>query len=284
MNIIKHWVAPLIISVILVLIFRHFWFNFIIVPDDLMNNTLKKGNLVLIQKKTKIKQNNIVLFDTIQSTYISSARLSRCVALPGDTLQIFNSVIFINGKKLDQKPTQKRKTLAHYIFHSDSNNIEKLLNDNKIDFNKQLAEYGIYSFYTDKNKLINITRPNIWRKKQRIMINKSLNSEKTAPFIRRFYWNKDNFGPIIVPSLGMAIKLGRINFELYKHIIIKETTKNLLIKGNIVFLDNKKIGTYTFKSDYYFVLNDNRLNTDDSRSFGFIKKDYIIGKFVFKLN
>jgi len=154
---------------------------------------------------------------------------------------------------------------------------------NKIHFNNKLADFGVYSFYTDYKKLNKVSKRNIWQKKQKVVITKGLLSQKTAPFNKHFYWNKDNFGPLIVPASGVTIKLNRAHFELYKHIMFKETRKNFILKGNAVYSDNKKISTYTFKSDYYFVLNDNRLIPDDSRSFGFISKNQIFGKFVLKI-
>ena len=258
-------------------------FDFMIVSDNLMNNSLEKGDLILIQKKARIRRNNIILIDTTQENYSIPFRLIRCVAIAGDTLQISNSTIFINRKKLSSKTLRKRKILSHYIFKSDSNNIQQFLTKNQIQFNPQLAVSGIYSFYTDQKKLKKISTQNVWNRKQKVVIDKGLYSQKTAPFNKHFYWNNDNYGPLVVPASGMTIKLNRATFELYKQIILKETGKNYLLQKNIVYSDNKKISTYTFQSDYYFVLNDNRQIPDDSRSFGFIKRDQIYGKVTLKL-
>ena len=283
MNFLKNWITPFITALILILIFRYLLFDFRIVSDKLMNNSLKKGDLILIQKRARIKRNNIILFDTTQGAYSTPQRLSRCVALAGDTLQIKNSIVYINNKQLDLTTLRKRKILSHYIFKSDSNNIQLFLTKNKIKFNKQLAVTGIYSFYTDKKKLKNINNKNVWKQKQKIIVGHGLYSKKTAPFNNYFYWNIDNFGPLVVPAKGMTIKLNSTNLELYKKILIKETEKNDSLQKSIIHSENKGISNYTFQSDYYFVLNDNRQVHDDSRSFGFIKRDHIFGKVVLKL-
>ncbi len=283
MNFLKKWITPFVAALILVLIFRYFLFDFRIVSDNLMNNSLKKGDLILIQKRARIKRNNIILLDTTQGDYSIPHRLSRCVAIAGDTFQIKNSVVYINSKQSDLKTLRKIKILSHYIFKSDSNNIQQLLLKNQVQFNEELAVFGIYNFYTDPKSLKKINKQNVWNWKQKVVTAKSLNSKKTAPFNKHFYWNNDNFGPLVIPSSGMTIDLNRATFELYKQVLIKESGKIFILKGNIIYSDNKKISTYTFQSDYYFVLNDNRQFPDDSRSFGFISRNQVLGKVALKL-
>ncbi len=279
----KKWILPLLAALFFVLITRHFWYDFMIVGDNYMNNSLTKGDLILLQKKARIKHNNIILIDTNQTNIFSSGRLIRCVAVAGDTFLIRNSTTYINRKKIIPKILRKRKIQSQYIFKSDSIEAKELLTKNKIGFNNELSAFGIYSFNTDKKKLRKIGNQNIWSRKQKIVTTKGLHSQKMTPFNRLFYWNKDNFGPIVIPASGMTIKLNRVSFELYRQIILKETGKKLILNGNFVFLDNKKKDSYTFKSDYYFVLNDMRSIPDDSRSFGFICKDQVFGKVVLKL-
>ncbi|MEN8121144.1 MAG: signal peptidase I [Bacteroidota bacterium] len=283
MSFIKHWIIPFISACILVVVFRYFMFDFMIVSDNLMKNSLKKGDLILIQKRARIKRDNIILIDTTQGNYSIPHKLIRCVAISGDTLQIRNSTIFINRKKTNSRTLRKRKILSHYIFHSDSNHIDHILRKKDIYFNSKLANFGIYSFYTDQKKLKKISTQNVWERKQKVVIAKGLHSEKTAPFNKHFYWNNDNFGPLVVPASGMTIRLNRATYELYKHILIEESGKKYFLQKNTVYSDNKKISTYTFKSNYYFVLNDNRQIPDDSRSFGFINENQTFGKVALKL-
>lgn len=283
MNLIKNWILPLVFALVLVFIFRWLLFDFMIVSDKRMENTLKKGDLVLIQRSGKIRHNSIVLFDTSQTTYSNTASLSRCIGLPDDTLQIRNSKVLINRKELEAKPSRRRKITTHFIFHTDSSKVQANFVENNISIDKKLAAFGIYSFNSDKGTLNSLSNLAVWNKKQKPIKPKGLYSDKTKPFNTHFYWNTDNFGPLVVPTANSTIRLSRASFKLYKSIILQETGKNYYLKKNKVYLAEQIVKSYTFKHDYYFVLNDNRPDYDDSRRFGFIRREQISGKFIMKL-
>lgn len=94
----------------------------------------------------------------------------------------------------------------------------------------------------------------------------------------RFKWNLDYFGPIVVPKKGDSVKLSIDNLNLYKRIIRTYENNKLEIKGMDIFINEKKTCTYIFKMNYYFVLGDNRHNSIDSRYWGLVPEDHIIGK------
>lgn len=279
MKLIRNWILPLVIALVLVFVFRCFLFDFISVTDKRMENTLKKGDIVLIGKVSKIRHSSVVLFNN--RTAIN--RLARCTGLPGDTLQIKNSFVFINNKKQDFKYSGRKKISTSYVFHTDSTNVQAIFKANGILFNQKLAEFSVYYFYSDQKKLQALGKQAVWSKKRMPVCPKGLYSDKTAPFNTHFYWNMDNIGPLVIPAAGKSIKLNNTSFALYKSIILQETGKNYKLAKNKVYLDNKKVKIYTFKYDYYFVLNDNRTNFNDSRSFGFISRNQILGKFMLKL-
>ena len=97
----------------------------------------------------------------------------------------------------------------------------------------------------------------------------------------KFNWNEDNFGPIIIPMRGEKIVLNKNNLPLYKK-LIRDYEKNSLelINGSIV-INGLKTNEYTFKQDYYWMMGDNRYRSEDSRSWGFVPEDHIVGKPVF---
>jgi signal peptidase I len=106
---------------------------------------------------------------------------------------------------------------------------------------------------------------------------------RKSTFGRELYWNYDNLGSLIVPQKGMRIKLGNKSYLLYKDIIEEESGDELKKVENTFFLGGNKTDIYTFKHDYVFLVNDNRSNLHDSRTFGLIAKDKLMGTFLFKL-
>jgi signal peptidase I len=209
--------------------------------------------------------------------------VKRCVAIPGDILQIRNQVIFINGKPTSFPPASQHvyelETFGQPLDDAVLKEEYNLDMDNPEEFQttQNPNTYIVLLTQAAKEKMIR----NGLAKRIEPEVQKPGPDVQVFPFDNRHQWSLDDFGPIWIPRKGTVLELTEDNYSIYERVIrTYEGNKLEKIKGDF-FINGKKTRWYKFTMDYYWMMGDNRHNSQDARTWGFVPEDHIVGKPAF---
>ena len=318
------------------------------IPIIKSRSYLKKPQLpyLRIPGFQEIKNNDIVVFnwpaDTVRKFFVKekgvikptdkkSNYVKRAVGIPGDSLEIRDGIVYLNGKE-NNLPDRARPLFTYLIKSNEGVSSSKLINlevDGFIrkfiikglstDTYAEISDYILnisnngeneYLIYTtdkgipiklvrelrldireiiDKEKELSLTHIDAIKIKNSNQfdtiyrtIQETDNSNSIFfPNNTRFNWNNDHFGPLYIPKAGDKIDLNIKTLPLYKKIITDYEFNDLLVVEEDILINGVKENEYVFKQDYYWMMGDNRYNSEDSRVWGFVPFDHVLGRPVF---
>ena len=248
----------------------------------------------------KIDRNEIVVFNspadsTDNINVFSSDRnynkpidkkinlVKRCVGVPGDSLEVRDGFIYINGVK-NELPDRAQLQFSYYVQPKTNQFNPQLLKeryditDRFTIINNQNTYY--FSAISDEALSRFKNHPNVLSitpNKQE----KGVRDPNIFPHHPDYNWNNDFFGPLYIPEEGKTIDINLEVLPLYKRVIEEYEGNSLRVEGNQIFINNQLATNYTFKQDYYWMMGDNRHNSLDARAWGFVPFNHVVGKPVF---
>jgi len=234
---------------------------------------------------------------------IKTFYVKRCMAVPGDTFEVREKQIFIDGVAVENPPGMQ----TSYFVESDRGVNKRFMQETGItDIDSNVGGDAVPYFHPTYRKKGFVVQAD----SARIELLKKVNSVKSVEEIfyrnsqdrpafpeysgylsaqhtayrpqTKFDWSTDNFGPLVMPAEDMTIQLTQKNIDLYRTIIEHyEDNDDVVIEAGKVSIEGEEITEYTFKQGYYFMIGDNRHNSEDSRSWGFVPADHVVGKPLF---
>ncbi len=281
-------------------------FNIFNIPTGAMSNSIKVGDRIIASENSflytyKVQRNDVITFhypggaperpdnyggyEKYTEIADRTIYIKRCIGIAGDVIESKNTDIYVNGKLIPSPPNSQKyyKIECKSILNPD---IFKKLGitsrgeaseGNKFYYDINAAESALSEL--KKYDFVSNVYPEV------IADNDSLTPYRSFPYSNnKILNNRDNFGPITVPKKGMKITLDEMNIPIYKNVItLFDHNEKAEYKDGKIFIDGKQITEYTFNQDYYFMMGDNRYESDDSRFWGFVPADHIKGKALYIL-
>ncbi|MBN9381497.1 MAG: hypothetical protein J0H74_12070 [Chitinophagaceae bacterium] len=215
---------------------------------------------------------------TIRPVYKREVYLKRCIATAGDTLEMRDEVVYINGRPQAWAP--ESQTYFRVVT-----------NGQPLDETSIKAQYGLDITNADEvHPLGNTTEFDMlltWKTREKMLkdgfarkisLDIDSSTEGVFPNDELHHWTRDSYGPLWMPKKDVSIQLTPLNYPIYERVIRTYEGNKLDIRDDKIYINDREATSYTFKTNYYWVIGDNLHGSQDSRYWGFVPEDHMIGK------